>query len=79
LVEPPPELLKRLLTKEFAGSFEAACEGYRMSKKVDRNVQSKVKNLESELDVHFLPTSVSLGKEWHQMTVIPKIRKICTI
>jgi hypothetical protein len=65
-----------LLTKEFAGSFEAACEGYRMSKRVDRNVQSKVKSLESEPAVHFLPTPVSLVKEWHQMMVIPKIKKL---
>jgi hypothetical protein len=34
-----------------------------MSKRVDRKVQSKVKNLESELVVHFPPVSVSLVKE----------------
>jgi hypothetical protein len=50
--------------KSFAGSSEAACEGYRMSKRVDRKVQSKIK---------------SLVKEWHQMMVIPKIRKVNTI
>jgi hypothetical protein len=27
-----------LLTKSFAGLSEAACEGYRMSKRVDKNV-----------------------------------------
>jgi hypothetical protein len=43
-VEPPPELLKRLLMKSFVGSSEAGCEGYRMSKRVDRKVQSKVKS-----------------------------------
>jgi hypothetical protein len=50
-----------------------------MSKRVDRNIQSKVKSLESEPAVHFLPTPVSLVKEWHQMMVIPKIKKVSTI
>jgi hypothetical protein len=50
-----------------------------MSKIVDTKVQSKVKKLESEPVVHFPPASVSLVKEWHQMTVIPKIRKVSTI
>jgi hypothetical protein len=66
--------------KSFVGSFEAACKGYRMSKIVDRKVQSKVKSLESELTaVHFPPTSVSLVKGWHQMMVISKIRKFSMI
>jgi hypothetical protein len=43
LIEPPPKLLKRLLMKSFIGWSEAGCEGYRMSKRVDTNVQSKVK------------------------------------
>jgi hypothetical protein len=72
--------LKRLLRKSFAGLFEADCEGYRMSKRVDRKVQSKVKSLESEhVVVHFPPAPVSLVKEWHQMRVIPKIRKVSII
>jgi hypothetical protein len=79
LVEPPPELLKRLLMKSFVGSSEATCEGYRMSKRVDRKVQSKVKTLESESIVHFPPTSESLVKKWHQLTAIPKIRKVIII
>jgi hypothetical protein len=29
--------------------------------------------------VYFPPTPVSLVKEWHQMTVIPKIRKVSII
>jgi hypothetical protein len=49
--------------KSFAGSSEAACEGYRMNKGVDRKVQSKVKSLECEPVVHFPPTPVSLVKE----------------
>jgi hypothetical protein len=65
--------------KSFAGSSEATCERYRMSKRVDRKVQSKVKSLESESVVYFPPTSVSLMKEWHQLMAIPKIRKISTI
>jgi hypothetical protein len=52
--------------KSFPRSFEVDCEGYRMSKRVDRKIQSKVKGLESEPVVHFPPTSVSLVKEWHQ-------------
>jgi hypothetical protein len=76
LVEAPSELFKRLLRNSFARSFKAGYEGYRISKRVDRNVQIKVKSLESELvAMHFPPTLVSLVKEWHQMTVIPKIRK----
>jgi hypothetical protein len=76
LIKPPPELLTRLLRKSFAGSFETGCEGYRMSKRVDRKVQSKVKCLESKpAIVHFPPVLVSLVKEWHQMMAIPKIRK----
>jgi hypothetical protein len=47
-VEPPLELLKSLLMKLFTGSSEAVCEGYRMSKRVHRKLQSKVKSLESE-------------------------------
>jgi hypothetical protein len=54
-------------------------KSFRMSKRVDRKVQSKVKSLESESIVHFPPTSVSLVKELHQITVIPKIRKVSTI
>jgi hypothetical protein len=50
-----------------------------MSKRVDRKLQSKVKNLESEPTMHFSPTPVSLVKEWHQMTAIPKIRKVSAI
>jgi hypothetical protein len=80
LVEPPPELLKRLLRNSFAGSFKAGCEGYRMSKRVDRKVQSKVKGLESEpATVHFPPALESLVNEWYQMTMIPKIRKVSMI
>jgi hypothetical protein len=75
-VEPPPELLKRLLTKSFAESSEATCEGYRMGKIVYRKVQSKVKKFRSELTMHFPPALVSLVKEWHQMMAIPKIRKL---
>jgi hypothetical protein len=52
--------------KSFAGSSKAAYEGYRMSKIVDRKVQSKVKSLDSEPAVHFPPGSISLVKEWHQ-------------
>jgi hypothetical protein len=51
--------------KSFAGSPEATCKGYRMSKRVDRKVQSKVKSLESEPIVHFPPALGSLVKEWH--------------
>jgi hypothetical protein len=69
-----------LLRKSFARSFEARCEGYKMRKRVDRNVHNKVKSLESEpAVVHFPPTLVSLVKEWHQMMMIPKIRKVITI
>jgi hypothetical protein len=32
-----------------AGSSEAACEGYTLSKRVDRKIQSKVKYLEANL------------------------------
>jgi hypothetical protein len=39
--------------KSFPESFEAGCEGYRMSKRVDRKVKSKVKSLESEPVVKF--------------------------
>jgi hypothetical protein len=39
--------------KSFAGSFEVGYEGYRMSKKVDRKVQIKLKSLDSGLVVHF--------------------------
>jgi hypothetical protein len=49
--------------KPFAGSSEAACEGYMMIKRVDKKVQSKVKSLESEPTVHFPPTLISLLKE----------------
>jgi hypothetical protein len=62
-VEPPLELLKRLLTKSFAGSSEVACEGYRVGKIVDRKVQSKVKSLESEPAVYFPLAPVSLVKD----------------
>jgi hypothetical protein len=68
------------LRKSFAGSFKAGCEGYRISKRVDRKVQTKVKCLESEPTVvHFLLALVNLVKEWHQMMAIPKIRKVSTI
>jgi hypothetical protein len=80
LVEPPLEILKRLLRNSFTGSFKAGYEGYMISKRVDRKVQTNVKNLESEfVDVHFPPASVSLVKEWHQMMVIHKIRKVSMI
>jgi hypothetical protein len=49
--------------KSFARSTEAACKGYMMNKRVDRNVQSKVKSLENEPVVHFPLTPVSLVKE----------------
>jgi hypothetical protein len=41
--------------KSFARSSEIGYEGYRMSKRVDRKVQIKVKSLESEepATVHF--------------------------
>jgi hypothetical protein len=78
-IEPPPELLKRFFIKSIAGSSEAGCEGYRMSKRVDRKVQSKVKSLESEPVVHFPPTLVCLVKEWNQLTAITKIRKVSMI
>jgi hypothetical protein len=48
--------------KSFAGSSEAGYESYRMSKRVDRKVQSKVKKLESESGMHFPPVKVSLVK-----------------
>jgi hypothetical protein len=51
--------------KSFTGSSETTCEGYRMSKRVDRKVQIKVKSLETEHVVHFPPAPVSLMKEWH--------------
>jgi hypothetical protein len=66
--------------KLFAGSSEADCEAYRMSKRVDRKVQSKVKSLEIEVVVvHFPLAPVSLVNEWHQMVALPKIRKVSTI
>jgi hypothetical protein len=72
--------MKRLLRNSFARLFEADCEGYRISKRVDRKVQTKVKSLESEsVAVHFPPASLSLVKKWHQMMVIPKIRKVSMI
>jgi hypothetical protein len=49
--------------KSFAGSSEGTCEGYRMSKRVDRKIQSKVKGLESEHVVYFPLAPVSLVKE----------------
>jgi hypothetical protein len=59
--------------------IRATSEGYMMSKRVHRKVQSKVNSLESELAMHFPLAPVSLMKEWHQLTVIPKIRKVSTI
>jgi hypothetical protein len=50
-----------------------------MSKRIDRNVQSRVKSLESEAVVHFSSAHVCLVKEWHQMMMIPKIRKVSMI
>jgi hypothetical protein len=47
-----------LFTTPFAGS----CEGYRISKRVDRKVQSKVKSLKSELVVHFSPGAGKFGE-----------------
>jgi hypothetical protein len=79
LVKPPLELLKGLMKKSFARSSEAVFEGYRMSKRVDRKVQNKVKSLESAPAVHFPSAPVSLVKEWHQMMAIPKIRKVSMI
>jgi hypothetical protein len=38
-----------LLMNLFVGSSEAVCEGYMMSKIVDRKIQSKVKYLEVNL------------------------------
>jgi hypothetical protein len=49
--------------KSFTRSSETACEGYKMSKRVDRKVQGKVKSLESEPAVYFSPVQVSLVKE----------------
>jgi hypothetical protein len=49
--------------KSFPESSETDCEGYRMSKRVDGKVQSKVKSLESEPIVHFPQVPVSLVKE----------------
>jgi hypothetical protein len=37
------------LMKSFVGLFKLACEGYKKSKRVDRKVQSTVKNLEVNL------------------------------
>jgi hypothetical protein len=68
-----------LLMKSFAESSEAGCERYRMSQRVDRKVQSKVKSLKSEPVMHFSLTPVSLVKEWHQMMTIAKIRKVSTV
>jgi hypothetical protein len=51
--------------KSFVRSSEDTYEGYRMSKRVYRNVQSKVKSLESESVVYFFPAPISLVKEWH--------------
>jgi hypothetical protein len=65
--------------KSFARSSKAACEGYMMSKRVDRKVQSKVKKFRSEPAMHFPPRPISLVKEWHQMMAISKIRKVSTI
>jgi hypothetical protein len=65
--------------KSFAGSSKGTCEGYRMSKRVDRKLQSKVKSLESESAVHFSLAPVSLVKEWNQMMAMRKIRKVSTI
>jgi hypothetical protein len=53
------------IDKVICGSSEATCEGYRMSKRVDRKVESKIKSLESEHIVYFFLTPVSLVKEWH--------------
>jgi hypothetical protein len=50
-----------------------------MSKRIDGNVQSRVKSLESEAVVYFPPAPVSLVKEWHQMMTMPKIRKVSMI
>jgi hypothetical protein len=63
----------------FVGSSEVTCEGYGMSKRVDRKVQGKVKSLESEHVAYFPLVPVSLVKKWHQLTVISKIRKVSTI
>jgi hypothetical protein len=72
--------LTRLLRKLFAGSFKTGYEGYRISKTVDRKVQSEVKSLESEpAAVNFPSALVSLVKRWHQMMAIPKIRKVSMI
>jgi hypothetical protein len=65
--------------KSFARSSDGACEGYRMSKRVDRKIQNKVKKFRSESVVHFSLVLVSFVKEWHQMTAIPKIRKVSII
>jgi hypothetical protein len=62
--------------KLFAGSFEATYEGYMMSKRADRKLQSKVKMFRSEHAVHFPPTPISLVKKWHQMMVISMIKKL---
>jgi uncharacterized OsmC-like protein len=43
--------LKRLLMNSFPASSVAACEGYTMSKIVDKKMQSKVKKFRSELNV----------------------------
>jgi hypothetical protein len=79
LLEPPLKLLKRLLRKSYSTSSEAPCEGYITSIRVYRKIQSKVKMFGSKPDVDFLPAPVSLVKEWHQMMVIPMIRKVSTI
>jgi hypothetical protein len=65
--------------KSFAGSSKATREGYRMSKRVDRKVQSEVKSLKSEHVVHFPLALVSLVNERHQLTAISKIRKVSII
>jgi hypothetical protein len=46
---------------------------YKCSKQSKKSLESK------PVAVHFPPAPVSLVKEWHQLTVIPKIRKVSTI
>jgi hypothetical protein len=60
--EPPLELLKILLTNSFAGSSEATCEGYTMSKRVDKKDTKQSKIFKSEPAVDF-PPPISLVKE----------------
>jgi hypothetical protein len=85
-VQASSGVIKMLLMKSFVGLSETTCERYKISKWVDRKIQNKIKKIRSESVkirsesiVHFLPTPISLMKEWHQMMMILKIKKVSTI